>query len=206
VQDNADLWAKIRNYDENLSHLVSTRIVQFALRHGASVLVFEHLGNLKPEHGKYSKRNNQKRAFWLKSCIFNYAKYKAYNVGILISRVSPRNTSRTCYKCGSSVARYNEGKKPEGYYTGAPLSKCTVCDRRDNSDRNVSLEIGNKFFERYGINHKEKPPTLPAMEREEQSSGVVTLQDAKVPGFEPTSLKGSGMRATMGMAPPRAVT
>jgi putative transposase len=35
VQDNADLWAKIRNYDENLSHLISCRIVQFAQEHSA---------------------------------------------------------------------------------------------------------------------------------------------------------------------------
>jgi putative transposase len=177
VQDNANLWAKIRNYDENLSHLVSTRIVQFAQVHGASILVFEHLGNLKPEHGKYSRRSNQKRAFWMKGRIFKYAKYKAYNIGILTSRVNPRVTSRTCYKCGSPVARYNEGEKPEGYQMGAPLCKCTVCDRRDNADRNASLQIGNKFFARHGLIFQEKPQTLPATEREEQSSGVVTLQE-----------------------------
>ena len=187
VQDNADLWAKIRNYDENLSHLVSTRIVQFALQHGASVVVFEHLGNLKPDKGKYSKRSNQKRAFWMKSRIFKYAKYKAYNMGVLTSRVNPRNTSRTCYKCGGSVARYNVGEKPEGYQMGAPLSKCTVCERNDNADRNASLEIGNKFFERHGINHKEKPPTPLAIERVEQSAGVVVLQDAKVPTVRQSS-------------------
>jgi transposase len=190
VQDNADLWAKIRNYDENLSHLVSTRIVQFAQEYGASVLVFEHLGNLKPEKGKYSRRGNQKRAFWMKGRIFKYSKYKAYNVDILTSRVNPQDTSRTCYKCGSPVARYNEGEKPEGYQMGAPLCKCTVCTRNDNADRNASLQIGNKFFARYGIIFEEKPPTLPATERTEQSVGVVTLQDAKVPGFPPTSALG----------------
>ena len=42
-------WNKIRNYDDSLAHLVSARIVQFAQEHEASILVFEHLGNLKPE-------------------------------------------------------------------------------------------------------------------------------------------------------------
>jgi putative transposase len=181
VQDNADLWDKIRNYDENLSHLVSARIVQFAQQYGASILVFEHLGNLKPEKGKYSKRGNQKRAFWMKGRIFKHTKYKAYNVGILTSRVNPRDTSRTCYKCGSPVARYNEGEKPEGYQMGAPLCKCTVCDRSDNADRNASLQIGNKFFAGSGLIFQEKPQTPLAIEREEQSSGGVVLQDAKVP-------------------------
>ena len=179
VQDNADLWAKIRNSDENLSHLVSCRIVQFAQQYGASILVFEHLGNLKPEKGKYSRRSNRKRAFWMKGRIFNYSKYKAYNVGILTSRVNPRDTSCTCAKCGSPVARYNEGEKPEGYQMGAKLSKCTVCVRNDNSDRNASLQIGNKFFARYGILLQEKPPTLPATERAEQSAGEARLQEPK---------------------------
>ncbi len=40
-QDNADLWKKTRNVDEHVAHLVSARIVQFAQRHGASILVFE---------------------------------------------------------------------------------------------------------------------------------------------------------------------
>ena len=68
-QDNADLWNKIRNYDDLLAHLVSCRIVQFAQEHEARILVFEHLGNLKPEKGKYSKRGNSKRAFWMKGRI-----------------------------------------------------------------------------------------------------------------------------------------
>src|SRR5213079_3271596 len=55
-QDNADLWKKIRNVDEHVAHLVSCRIVQFAQEHKATILVFEHLGNLKPTKGKYSKR------------------------------------------------------------------------------------------------------------------------------------------------------
>ncbi len=180
VQDNAALWAKIRNYDDALSHLVSARIAQFARQYGASVLVFEHLGNLKPEKGKYSRRSNRKRAFWMKGRIFNYTKYKAYNAGILTSRVNPRDTGRTCAKCGSPVARYNEGEKPEGYQMGAKLSKCTVCARNDHADRNASLQIGNKFFARYGIIFQEKPPTLPATERAEQSAGEARLQEPKI--------------------------
>ena len=72
-QDNADLWRKIRNADEHIAHLVSARIVQFAAEQGAGVLVFEHLGTLKSDLGKYSRRGNSKRAFWMKGRIFTYA-------------------------------------------------------------------------------------------------------------------------------------
>ena len=39
--DNAALWRKIRNADEQIAHLVSARIVQFTQDQGASILVFE---------------------------------------------------------------------------------------------------------------------------------------------------------------------
>jgi putative transposase len=187
VQDNADLWRKIRNVDEHLAHLVSCRIVQFAQAHSANILVFEHLGNLKPAKGKYSRRGNSKRAFWMKGRIFHYAKYKAYNAGILTSRVSPKNTSCTCARCGAPVARYTEKQEPKGYQMGAPLVYCEKCGMRGNSDRNASLQIGNKLFERFGI-FQEKPQTLPSMEREEQSSGVAALQEPDVQAVSQLSL------------------
>jgi hypothetical protein len=73
-QDNVDLWNKIKHSDEHIAHLISNRIVQFAQQHEATILVFEHLGNLKPTKGKYSKRGNEKRAYWMKGRIFAYAK------------------------------------------------------------------------------------------------------------------------------------
>src|SRR6266571_6964809 len=172
-QDNADLWRKINNVDESISHLVSARIVQFAKQHGATILVFEHLGHLKPEKGKYSRRGNSKRAFWMKGRIFKYAKYKAYNAGILTSRVSPRNTSRECACCHSLVARYAEGKPAEGYTYGAPLVVCPICAMKGNADRNASLVIGQRLVTRYQKSSKEKPPTPLVAERAEQSAGVV---------------------------------
>src|SRR6266567_7633123 len=98
-QDNVHLWNKIRHKDEQVAHVVSARIVQFAKQHEATILVFEHLGDLKPASGKYSHRGNSKRAFWMKGRIFTYSKYKAYTEGILTSRVNPRNTSRECARC-----------------------------------------------------------------------------------------------------------
>src|SRR5258708_35936642 len=69
---------KIRHADEHVAHLLSARIVQFAKEHGASMLVFEHLGNLKPEKGKYSRRGNTKRAYWMKGRIFKNASDKPW--------------------------------------------------------------------------------------------------------------------------------
>ncbi|MEW6731664.1 MAG: transposase [Acidobacteriota bacterium] len=105
-KDNKRLWAKVNNIDKYEAHRVSRRIVEFAARYGASVIVFEHLANFKPERGKYSRRANVKRSYWLRGKIFAFTKYKAFELGIITSRVSPRNTSRDCAYCNAKVARH----------------------------------------------------------------------------------------------------
>jgi len=179
-QDNADLWCKIKQVDEQIAHLVSARIVQFAQEQAATILVFEHLGNLKPEKGKYSRRGNSKRAFWMKGRIFIYAKYKAWNEKIITSRVNPRNTSRECHRCHHLVIRYNAGQPMEGYTPGASLVLCEHCSMQGHADRNASLVIGQRLIARSQEPLKEKPPApVRRAGRESKDSGVVLSQDAK---------------------------
>ncbi|HLZ60981.1 MAG TPA: transposase [Ktedonosporobacter sp.] len=179
-QDNADLWRKIRKVDEHIAHLVSARIVQFAAAHQASILVFEHLGNLKPEKGKYSHRGNSKRAYWMKGRIFKYARYKAWNQKILTSRVNPRNTSRECHRCHAQIIRYNTGEPVEGYTPGGTLVLCQQCQMRGHSDRNASLVIGQRLIARYQEPSKEKPHTAVRRGgRASKETGVTRSQDAK---------------------------
>jgi IS605 OrfB family transposase len=177
--DNVALWNKIRNRDESFAHLVSRRIVQFAQEHETSILVFEHLGKLKPEKGKYSRRGNSKRAFWMKGRIFQYAKYKAWQEGILTSRVNPRNTSRECARCHAPIIRYAEGQPVEGYTTGAPLVLCPECELRGHADRNASLVIGQRLIARYQKTTQEKPPTPLLVERVSKETGVGVSQEPK---------------------------
>jgi putative transposase len=178
-QDNVHRWRKIRHVDEQIAHRVSARIVEFAKEHGATILVFEHLGNLKPQKGKYSHRGNSKRAFWTKGRIFKYAKYKAWNEGIVTSRVNPRNTSRECAGCHSMLARYDAGQPAEGYTPGAPLVLCPECGMKGNADRNASLVIGQRLVARCQKSSQEKPPTPLSTERVAKARGVVVSQEAK---------------------------
>jgi IS605 OrfB family transposase len=154
TQDNKQLWDKVRNLDDNAAHLVSRRIVEFAVQYSATILVFEHLGNFKPQKSKYSKCGNEKRSYWLRGRIFHYAKYKAWAEGVITSRVSPRDTSRECCRCHAlPVVRYNQ-KKSEislGYTPGAPLFKCPVCLLMGNADHNATRNIGQRLLARYGV-------------------------------------------------------
>lgn len=146
--DNKNLWNKIRNIDDYEAHRVSRRMLEFALENGASIIVFEHLGNFKPERGKYSRRANSKRSYWLRGRIFRYTRYKAWEHGLITSRVNPKNTSRLCAGCGREVARHGEKEPPKDYRPGAPLFTCQ-CGKRGNADLNATRNIAKKFFSRY---------------------------------------------------------
>jgi IS605 OrfB family transposase len=151
---NANLWRKLKNREKNEAERVSRRIVDFAHKNGAKVLVFEHLSHLKPKKGKYSRRSNQKRAYWLKSKIYQRAKDKALNdYGIYTVRVSPRGTSREFAYTGKPILR--------GYQTGNQLiftlkgmgslilSEDGLIGHCDlNSARNIGLRYLSKYYEK----------------------------------------------------------
>lgn len=190
-QDNADLWAKIRNLDEDTAHRVSRRIVEFAQAYGATIIVFEHLSRFRPERGKYSKRSNEKRSYWLRGRIFKYTRYKAWEEGVVTCRVNPRGTSRECADCGSPVARYGsdlltaDGEPATAYRPGAPLVLCLnpECGMRGHADRNASRNIGQRLLARhldfvYPL-HQEKPHTRPLVGRASKEAGVSCSQDAE---------------------------
>jgi putative transposase len=186
-QDNAALWDKLNNRNDYESHRISRRIVQFAQKHGATVIVFEHLGNLRPTKGKYSHRGNTKRAYWMKGRIFEYAKYKAFEKGILTSRVNPRNTSKECSHCHHiPIVRYSEGQPRTGYQMGAALGYCPQCHLNSNADRDASITIGQRLILRY----KTEKPSLVRVRSHGQSSkgeGVAILQEPKAQGTRPSS-------------------
>jgi IS605 OrfB family transposase len=145
-------WDKIRQIQDYEAHRISRRIVDWAVFYRANVIVFEHLGNLRPQRGKYSHRQNQKRAYWLKSKIFNYVKYKAFAHGIITSRVNPANTSRLCAHCGEWVSRHQEKEGIGNYRMGAAHFTCLANQKhRGNADRNASVNIGRKFLSRYSL-------------------------------------------------------
>jgi len=151
--DNKQLWSKIRHLNDYEGHRISKRINQLAAKHGATIHVFEHLANLKPDKGRYSRRSNQKRAYWLKSAIYRETKDKGWRDGRLTCRVNPKNTSRLCSHCDAEVLRHVEHEQPTEYHPGSPLFICPN-GHRGNADFNASCNIGFKFFARYGY---EKP-------------------------------------------------
>jgi putative transposase len=201
-QDNTALWTKVRHLDEQAAHRVSRRIVDFAKKHSATILVFEHLGHFRPQKGKYSKRGNEKRAYWLRGKIFKYSRYKAWNEGIVTCRVNPRNTSRECARCGALVARYDAGQSAKGYTPGASLVYCSDCQMHGNSDRNASIVVGQRLLARYQKKPSQKKPStpLPRAERSLRKEGGACSQDARRRGRPPINPARHGASVELGTA------
>ena len=174
--DNVNRFRKIKHRDDYEYHRISRRIADFANKHGATVIVFECLTNLRPDRTKYSRRSNQKRAYWLKSKIINRTKYKAFqSYGIITALVSPKNTSKHCALCNgnfeddeddslvsrieaqfsTNVAKLfqkvmNKSLEKVDYNAGAPNYICSyTISHRGNADLNAARNIGKKFFTRY---------------------------------------------------------
>lgn len=88
-------WERLSNREVEMGRSIARQIVNIAHGYRCRVIAFEHLSNLTPSRGKYSRRSNQKRAYWLKSKIYLNVKRVAYqDYAILTTRVNPRNTSR----------------------------------------------------------------------------------------------------------------
>ncbi|RUS99309.1 hypothetical protein DSM106972_077510 [Dulcicalothrix desertica PCC 7102] len=138
--------------------------MNFAVKHDCKVIVFEYLTSLRPIKGKYSKRSNQKRMYWLKSKIYLYTSHIARTKHNLLSaRVNPKNTSKYSAIDNSELLRTNDHefaeylatnpsawdtfKNTQGYHPG--LWAISRNGYMIHSGLNACRNIGMKFYKRY---------------------------------------------------------
>lgn len=145
-------WESLSAVEIEYSRAVSRELVEFANHWRANVISFEHLGNLRPKRGKYSRRSNQKRAYWLKGKIYEQVKRIAYqDYAILTTRVSPMNTSRLT-PWGEQVWRGCKFPSSpiefDGYRPGAALV-ATVDGYKAHSGLNAARNVALKAIKRH---------------------------------------------------------
>jgi IS605 OrfB family transposase len=149
-------WEQIHNTEREMGRRVAREIVNFARDWKCSVIAFEHLTNLKPCRGKYSRRSNQKRAYWLKSKVFQETNRIAYqDYGILTTRVNPRDTSRldpwnnelyriNLHSGEVAIRMIHDGKLEPKYEPGADFvinpKNCYSAHSGLNAARNIGLK------------------------------------------------------------------
>ena len=139
------IWAKINSYNKFLVNDTVNKIIKFALRNGADVIVCEHL-NFK---GKKSNKNKaQQLHMWKCRAIINKLKHNAHKYKMRFARVNAKNTSALAFdgsgyvkrdKNNASLCIFPSGITPKGNVSYAK-------GKQYNCDLNASYNIGARYF------------------------------------------------------------
>ena len=87
-------------YMRDTNHVVSKRIVQFAIEQDAAVIATENLEGIRERVNKCGKALQKLINGWSFYQLQIYLSYKAEALGVTVDVVNPRNTSRACSNCG----------------------------------------------------------------------------------------------------------
>ena len=129
-------WRKINNLQKAITQGTANEIVKFAQEYGATVIVFEHLGKIKPPKGFYgAKKLRFKLQFWAKQTIFRKTLEKAHSAGLRVARVLARGTSQYAFDGSGEVSR-NAKKDLATFKTGKIYS----------SDLSSSYNVGARYL------------------------------------------------------------
>ena len=135
---NHRLWRFVNNYNEAIAVKTSCRIIEFALKSNASVIVFEHLDMKRKK--KVSRK--QKVALWRKREIQRRVEAMGARCGIRVSYICAVNTSRLAYDGSGKVVRGSD----------AGFKSNKLCRFQNgkvyNCDLSASKNIGARYFTR----------------------------------------------------------
>jgi IS605 OrfB family transposase len=132
----ARLHRKAQGINRNMSHHISKEIVEFALTHGASVIVMEDLKLWKPKGGR--KRSTLKQRFhgWLHRLLVQLTEQKFQELGGKVELVYPRGTSSWAFDGSGEVKRDKFNYALATFTTG----------KRYCADLNGSYNIGARYW------------------------------------------------------------
>lgn len=125
------------------------KIIAFTQTNNATVIVFEHLGKMRVPKGFYGARRLRfKLQYWTKQFIYRKTLDKAHSLGLRVSRVSAKNTSRLAYDGSGMVSRGEID--PTKLYKNKPSKNYSICKfttgKVYNADLSASYNIGARYF------------------------------------------------------------
>jgi IS605 OrfB family transposase len=124
---------KEQRFATDTNHVISKKIVDVAKRTERGIA----LEDLKGFRIRIRASKKQRRSLhsWSFDQLKSFVLYKAKRAGVPVKLVDPRNTSRTCARCGTVDKR---SRKSQAEFL------CTACGYSDNADSNASREISRR--------------------------------------------------------------
>ena len=122
---------KQARFQKDISHLISKRLVQKAQDTGRAIAM-EDLGGIRDRVTVRGRKQRARHANWSFHQLRQNISYKAELAGIPVIFVNPRNTSRTCPKCGCVDKRNRVTQS---------LFSCVSCGHSAPADTNAAVNI-----------------------------------------------------------------
>ena len=122
------LRGKERKIVEHELHVISKKIVEYAKQFPAPVIVMEKLTGIRENFEKGKKLNRRFHSLPFRK-LQTMIEYKAKLQGVKVVYVNPKNTSKTCYRCG--YVTHVDGRE----------YRCPKCSMVYNRDLNSAINI-----------------------------------------------------------------
>ena len=141
---NAKYYQKITRVTDHYAHEVSRKIVDYAVRQGAKLIVMPGYSNSFAKGTlPYLKTNVMD---FIGRRIIRYTSYKAWQAGIVVTFNSVGNAKKQCYHCGSVIYKYNtEYQPPSQNFYGGKNFRCKE-GHKGSTALNTARNIGKSFY------------------------------------------------------------
>lgn len=130
------LYRKSTNINREIAQRLANDIVKFSLKHGASVIVFEHLKGFRPRGGRKGSTLRQRFHGWLHRRVVRLVESKMEELGKQVKFVDPRGTSKYAYDGSGEVVRDKQNHSLATFPNG----------KRYHSDLSSSYNIGARCW------------------------------------------------------------
>jgi len=122
---------KEQRWVRNINHQISYQIVDLADQYPHAVIALENLDGIAHKV-KGVKSLRKMVGTWAFKQLSDMIVYKAARIGIDVVFVDPRNTSKTCHRCGHCTPNNRVSQH---------LFRCQNCGLETNADRNAAHNI-----------------------------------------------------------------
>lgn len=133
---------KESRFATDVNHCISKKLVQVA-KGTKRAIVLENLKGIRERARKGTRKTvcktmRQALSSWAFYQLRQFIEYKAQAAGVQVIYVDPRNTSRTCSKCGHVDKK---SRRDQEHFV------CTACGHALNADINAALNIARRGAE-----------------------------------------------------------
>lgn len=128
--------AKQKRLRRDVDHCISKSLIEYCMKHDLDTIVLENLTGIR-KNMRSGKKVNRKNHMWTFRRLSTFIEYKAYEQGLNVVRIDPKDTSITCPVCGN-IDKKNRMSQEQ--------FACTKCNLVANADQVAAYNIQRKFL------------------------------------------------------------